>query len=176
MKRPLNINRKHGFMLVALLALLLTTSFASIGATSAAECTWTHLVRPGDTLSSIAQYYGVTVGDILRLNSQITDRNLIKWGTTICVSDSASAPPLLPGNYVVKPGDTLAYIAWRFGATLIELARANGIGNPNLIYAGDTVTVPTPEVAAPEPTVEPTPEATAEVFEVTPEATVEAVG
>ena len=39
MKRPLNINRKHGFMLVALLALLLTTSFASIGATSAAERT-----------------------------------------------------------------------------------------------------------------------------------------
>jgi LysM repeat protein len=145
-----------------LLVLLLSPLAANI--TSAQECTWTHLVRPGDTLTNIAHNYGVTVSDILKLNTQITSPDLIKWGTTICVSTTASPPGLLPGSYTIKPGDTLVSIALRFGASLLDLARANGIGNPDHILAGDTLTVPTEEptpdaVVTPEATPESTPEA-----------------
>lgn len=43
--------------------------------------------------------------------------------------------------YVVKCGDTLAKIAARYGTTVWALANLNGISNPNLIYAGQTICV-----------------------------------
>ncbi|HET6917425.1 MAG TPA: LysM peptidoglycan-binding domain-containing protein [Acidimicrobiales bacterium] len=44
--------------------------------------------------------------------------------------------------YRVVAGDTLSGIAARFGTTTGALASANGIANPNLIFAGQVITVP----------------------------------
>lgn len=44
-------------------------------------------------------------------------------------------------TYVVQAGDTLSGIAARYGTSYIELARKNGIQNPNLIYAGQTIRI-----------------------------------
>jgi rare lipoprotein A len=41
--------------------------------------------------------------------------------------------------YVVQPGDTLSGIAFQMGTTAEHLAAANGIANPDLIYAGQTI-------------------------------------
>lgn len=44
---------------------------------------------------------------------------------------------LRPGaNYMIQPGDTLFGIAWRYGLDMEELARWNGISNPDRILAG----------------------------------------
>ena len=40
---------------------------------------------------------------------------------------------------VVEYGDTLSGIAAQFGTTVERLASANGISNPNLIYAGQVL-------------------------------------
>lgn len=45
-------------------------------------------------------------------------------------------------KYTIKPGDNLSSIASRYGTTVTELQKANGISNPNLIYAGGTLTIP----------------------------------
>lgn len=45
-------------------------------------------------------------------------------------------------TYKVKKGDTLSGIASRYGTTVSALAKANNIKNPNLIYAGNTLTIP----------------------------------
>ena len=45
--------------------------------------------------------------------------------------------------YIVKEGDTLAGIAQKFGVTMEDIARANGIPNPNLIYEGQELIIPT---------------------------------
>ena len=45
-------------------------------------------------------------------------------------------------NYTIKKGDTLSRIASNFGTTVEELAKTNGISNPNLIQAGATLVVP----------------------------------
>jgi LysM repeat protein len=45
--------------------------------------------------------------------------------------------------YLVQPGDTLSEIAERFSTSVTALAQANGIENPNLIFAGQTLRVPT---------------------------------
>jgi murein DD-endopeptidase MepM/ murein hydrolase activator NlpD len=50
--------------------------------------------------------------------------------------------------YVVQPGDTLSSIALRYGLTTAELATANGVINPNLIYVGLKLIIPASAEAA----------------------------
>lgn len=45
-------------------------------------------------------------------------------------------------TYVVRSGDTLSEIAARYGISYQQLARDNGISNPNRIYVGQRITVP----------------------------------
>ncbi|HSD84596.1 MAG TPA: LysM peptidoglycan-binding domain-containing protein [Anaerolineae bacterium] len=49
--------------------------------------------------------------------------------------------------YVVQPGDTLSSIARRYGLTTAELATANGVINPNLIYVGLKLIIPAASTA-----------------------------
>ena len=44
-------------------------------------------------------------------------------------------------SYIVRTGDTLSAIAWRFGLDPAELAAWNGIRNPDLIRAGQRLTL-----------------------------------
>lgn len=44
-------------------------------------------------------------------------------------------------TYTVKKGDTLSAIAKQYGTTYQDIAKANGISNPNLIYAGQTLNI-----------------------------------
>jgi uncharacterized membrane protein/LysM repeat protein len=62
----------------------------------------------------------------------------------------ALPPSLLPSpttpsspTYVVQPGDTLIGIGTAFGLHFTEIAAANDIADPNLIYTGQTLVIPT---------------------------------
>lgn len=57
--------------------------------------------------------------------------------------------------YVVQAGDTLSGIARRYGVTVADLAAANGLLNPNLIYVGQRIAIPAASAAA-APTIQPT--------------------
>ncbi len=46
-------------------------------------------------------------------------------------------------RYTIKRGDTLSQIANRYGTTVAELAGINQIADPNLIYPGQIITIPT---------------------------------
>ncbi|HEY4689298.1 MAG TPA: LysM domain-containing protein [Anaerolineae bacterium] len=60
-------------------------------------------------------------------------------------------------TYVVQRGDTLSAIARRFGVSVIDIARANNIINPNLIRVGQTLIIPIQPGGTPLPTTTPTP-------------------
>jgi len=63
---------------------------------------------------------------------------------------------------VVQPGDTLTAIAARYHTTVAALAAANGITNPNRIFVGATLQIPSgsPVPAAPGPVTAAAPSAT----------------
>jgi murein DD-endopeptidase MepM/ murein hydrolase activator NlpD len=116
-----------------------------------------HVVQAGETLFRIAQAYGVTVDDIVAANS-LADRNVIHVGQQLVIPASGAAsvpavspPVILSADYIVQPGDTLSLIAQRFNTAVETIAQANGIVNPNLIFVGQSLAVPTPEGAPPLP-------------------------
>ena len=59
-------------------------------------------------------------------------------------------------TYTVKKGDTLSAIAKQHGTTYQEIAKANGISDPNKIYAGQTLNIGgTAQTTAPKTTTTP---------------------
>ncbi|MCB6203288.1 LysM peptidoglycan-binding domain-containing protein [Extibacter muris] len=97
-----------------------------------------YTVRPGDNLSSIAARYGTSYETLASYNN-IENPNLIFPGQEIRIP--VGYQETSARYYTIKPGDTLSGIALRFGTTVAELQRLNGISNPNLIYAGTTIRV-----------------------------------
>jgi LysM repeat protein len=116
---------------------------------------YTYIVRPGDTVSGIAARTGDTIYGIASRNG-LANPNLIYAGQplTICPGGGGGSggyyppvPPKPPASgcrayYTVKPGDTLYRIALYYGSTVYAISAANGLANPNWIYAGQTLCIP----------------------------------
>lgn len=97
-----------------------------------------YIVKPGDTLSEIALRFGTTYQEIAAYNN-ISNPNLIYAGQRLLIPLGYN--PQEERYYTIQPGDTLSGIALKFGTTVAQLQRLNGIRNPNLIYAGTTIRV-----------------------------------
>lgn len=103
-----------------------------------------HVVVAGETLTSIALAFGVSVQDILRANPQITNPNVIFAGQVICIPTVTPIPCPNGFIYTVQSGETLSAIARRFGITLQALLAANPqITNPDVIQVGQQICIPT---------------------------------
>jgi len=110
-----------------------------------------YIVNHGDTLKSIANLFGTSVDALLRLNPNVTNKNLIYAGQRLKVPVPGSpepqpAPPApAPGGqtYYVQKGDTLRKVAEKFGTTVDAILKVNPkITNRNLIYVGQAITIP----------------------------------
>lgn len=98
-----------------------------------------HVVQRGETLFSIARLYGTTVEAIAMANG-LTDPTLINVGQRLIIPGREAAEATT--QYVVQLGDTLADIAFRFRTQTEDVARLNGITNPDLLIAGASLAVP----------------------------------
>ena len=96
----------------------------------------TYRVRGGDTLSEIAEDFGIGVGQLMSINRLPTDR--IFAGETLLVGLTGESGEV--GEYRVRRGDTLSQIAERFGMPLRELMALNGLRGSR-IYAGQLLMV-----------------------------------
>lgn len=90
--------------------------------------TKTYTVQSGDTLSEIAQKFGMSTNALASLNG-ISNPNVISIGQVLKVTGGARV-------YTVQSGDALSVIAQRLGVSMDHLINMNGISNPNLIFAG----------------------------------------
>lgn len=115
-----------------------------------------HVVAPGENLYRIGLQYGLSWVPIAAVNG-ITDPDRIYVGQELIIPGTSTQPESTPTpkppetptytNYVVQPGDTLSSISRKFGVSAQEIAEANGLVNPNRIYVGQVLKIPT---SAPE--------------------------
>jgi LysM repeat protein len=120
--------------------LKLTGSVSTAPAAKPSEKTYT--VKAGDTLSAIAAKFGTTYQELAKING-IADPNKIYPGQVLKLKGKATTESTAKKDviYTVKSGDTLSEIARKYGTTISELAKINGIANPNKIYTGQKIKI-----------------------------------
>lgn len=91
-----------------------------------------YTVLPGNTLWGIANFFGTTVDEIIKLNN-LTEPELIYPDMVLKIPVDR---PSAPRYYAVRPEDTLYGIASRYSLDVNDLARINNLANPNMIYPG----------------------------------------
>ncbi|QZT34190.1 M23 family metallopeptidase [Caldalkalibacillus thermarum TA2.A1] len=106
----------------------------------------TYIVQAGDTLSGIAQTFGIPVKEIVEQNG-IANKNFIREGQELKIR-------LKEIKYVFRHGDTLETIAKRHGVGLEELFAHNAQlrFNNRTVFPGQMINIPT---APPEPVHQP---------------------
>jgi membrane-bound lytic murein transglycosylase D len=96
-----------------------------------------YVVQPGDTLSMIAETYGVRLSDLRELNGIPPNGSLIRVGQRLRLSQDADE-----GIHIVRGGDTLSTIARGHKMRVSTLRELNGIPpNENLIVVGQKLRV-----------------------------------
>lgn len=119
-----------------------------------------YTVQYGDTLTSVAQRYSVTLERLVAINP-VTETTALRVGETLIIPPESPVidpdaplllptatpvpPPVLPPVnrvYIVQPGDTMFRISRLYGVNVYRIAEANGILNLNLIYAGQHLVIP----------------------------------
>lgn len=105
-----------------------------------------YTVQEGDTLTSIAQKYDTTVHEITVTNS-IVNPNLIYVGEVLKIYPGNRSiikrKKVFTTTYIVQSGDTLTSIAIKFDTTVQAIVELNDLQNPNLIYVGEILKIPT---------------------------------
>ena len=99
-----------------------------------------HRVRSGETLSTIASRYGVSISQLKMTNRIRT--NLIRPGQRLRIPFGGADAVSDTKIYTVKAGDTLSTIAARYGVSVVRLKRANRLSGDSL-RIGDRLEIPT---------------------------------
>lgn len=98
----------------------------------------THIVVPGDTLYDLAKTYGTNLNQIIAANQ--LKSTLIRTGQELVIPSTGTI--YREQEYVVQKGDNLSVIARNFGLSANEIASINQLSDPNLIAAGQKLTIP----------------------------------
>lgn len=122
-----------------------------------------HVVKPNDTLYSIAQDTSVLLADLVAANPSLLGGNpnttlQIGWQlqipgcqppgaeltATVAVTPTAGSAPGSTQTHVVQSGETIYSIGRLYGVSPEAIIAANNLANPDLIQPGDTLIIPAP--------------------------------
>ncbi|MEO6049451.1 MAG: LysM peptidoglycan-binding domain-containing protein [Candidatus Kapaibacterium sp.] len=110
----------------------------------------THKVRKGESLTSIADRYGVSVDDLKTWNKDLKHGALNSGASLKIYSETASkgdtkkssrAAKTSEKKYTVRKGDSMAEIANKFGVSLKQLKKNNPKMTDKSIHSGQTVVI-----------------------------------
>ena len=97
-----------------------------------------HIVKSGDTLSSISQLYSINKDLIIKLNN-LKDQNYIYVGQNLIIFQSTEKPlENLNSNYhIIQKGENLTDISNKYNLKIGYLLEINNLKNPNSIKIGE---------------------------------------
>ncbi|HET9073675.1 MAG TPA: LysM peptidoglycan-binding domain-containing protein [Solirubrobacteraceae bacterium] len=142
----------------------LATAALALALPGTALADFSHVVEPGETLSSIAAADGLSLAALAAANG-LSSTSELQAGQIVQIppQDAATAASsssgagtegagassttvgsgVTPaGSYVVQPGDSLSAIAARAGTSVAQLAALNGIDPAGILLIGTTLTLP----------------------------------
>ena len=123
-----------------------------------------HVVKPGETLTSIAQKYGISVASLKKANN-LRAKAMLKVGSKLVIPVSSNREvqhgkvvrsgrvvlrPLKTGHkaqarrfHVVKRGENLGHIAEKYSVTVSEIKNRNrGLGKGSKLFVGSRLMIP----------------------------------
>ena len=145
---PVYLDTKN-ILKMAIIACLLTILTLCNILSAQAQTGTAHIVRTGESLSVIAQSYGVTASELAAANG-INNYDIVRVGQTLVIPNGASGVvsqrtgrTQTGGKTVtIGRGDTLSEIAAMYGVSTSELMAHNGITNPDIVRLGQTLSIP----------------------------------
>ena len=99
-------------------------------------------VQPGDTISSIAQQFGITRETII-MENDLWDSNSVKTGMMINIL------PVDGISHLVKKGDTLSSVATKYKVDQDIIAKQNQLESGDTLVVGNALIIPGAKKAAP---------------------------
>ena len=103
-----------------------------------------HIVKSGDTISSISKLYSINKDLIIKLNN-LKDENYIFVGQNLIISESTenfTKQSDLTNNYhIVQAGENLTEISNKYNLKVIDLIEINNLNNPNSIKVGQKLVI-----------------------------------
>ncbi|MFM7079893.1 MAG: LysM peptidoglycan-binding domain-containing protein [Bacteroidota bacterium] len=157
------------YKLILLLALVAVQSEASVVLDDSLRTKWAngkkyvlHLVEPGETWTFLSARYGCAVDDLIRVNNGV---ELLKAGQIVQIPVSSTKQPSNPTAYTsksqqnevthtVKKGETLFAISRKYGVSVSEIKRLNGILNEGIVE-GRVLIIRKAQVIEPVPSTKP---------------------
>ena len=101
-----------------------------------------HIVKIGDTISSITKLYSINKDLIIKLNN-LKDENYIFVGQNLVISEStentANKLDLINNSHIVQIGENLTDISNKYKLNLGYLIEINNLENPDSIKAGEKI-------------------------------------
>jgi nucleoid-associated protein YgaU len=115
---------------------------------------WKNIVKQFDSTDSIVSLVlglavilviGVTIGNYVKSRTQPAASTTQTADKTTSENTTTAQPPTLPTKHTVMTGEslwTIAQIYYKSGYNWIDIQDANNLANPDLIEAGETLTIP----------------------------------
>ena len=101
-----------------------------------------HIVKSGDTVSSISKLYSINKDLIIKLNN-LKDENYIFVGQNLIISESTENTTnkldLINNFHIVQIGENLTDISNKYKLNLGYLIEINNLENPDSIKAGEKI-------------------------------------
>ena len=103
-----------------------------------------HIVKSGDTVSSISKFYSINKDLIIKLNN-LKDENYIFVGQNLIISESTEnlikQSNLINYYHIVQNGENLTEISNKYNLKVIDLIVTNNLNNPDSIKVGQKLII-----------------------------------
>ena len=139
------------FLLVTVTTIVVLQNFNSSASANSDSCAaQTYIVQEGDNLGKISWRFDLTLRQLLDANNLNNHRDYfvgqeLQIPISNCQSAIVNNPPPVSAcgeRYMVKAGDNLGKISWRFGVSLQALISANNLANYTDYHINQQLIIP----------------------------------